>query len=94
MDRLTAPEFIWVTRSGEVSKEQFLQRLKSGDLAKYDLIGEQKVRFAGEVAIVTGARLLHSNPERKIMVTNVWIKKEGRWQRFSSHTSELPEPKK
>ncbi len=89
LDRLTADDFIWVRPTGAAtSKKELLDDLRANRLAKYDFDGEQRIRIFGETAVVTGARLLHVGAtDRKIMVTNVWVRKDGRWQRVSSQTA-------
>jgi hypothetical protein len=89
LDRLTSEDFIWIREYGRVTdKKALLEGLRAGRLAKYDLDGEQHIRLFGTTAVVTGARLLHQRAgDRKIMVTKVWVNKEGRWQRVSSQTA-------
>jgi ketosteroid isomerase-like protein len=96
LDRLTADDFIWVRPTGAVTgKKELLEDLTAGRLAKYDFDGEQRIRIFGDSAVVTGARVLHVGAvDRKIMVTNVWVRKEGQWQRVSSQTAFLPQTDK
>jgi ketosteroid isomerase-like protein len=96
LDRLTADDFVWVRPNGVTTgKKELLEDLKANRLAKYDLDGEQRIRIFGETAIVTGARILHQKQaDQKIMVTNVWVKKSGQWQRVSSQTAYFPQADK
>lgn len=96
LDRLTADDFIWVRPTGAVTgKKELLDDLRASRLAKYDFDGEQQIRIFGDTAVVTGARILHAaSADRKIMVTNVWVRKDGQWQRVSSQTAFLQADKK
>lgn len=96
LDRLTADDFIWVRPTGAPSgKKDLLDDLRANHLAKYDFDGEQRIRIFGDTAVVTGARILHAGAaDRKIMVTNVWVRKDGQWQRVSSQTAFLPQTDK
>jgi hypothetical protein len=91
LDRLTSSDFLWVRPTGIIiGKKELLDDLKAGRLGKYEFDGEQQVRIFGDAAVVTGGRVLHSSSsatERRIIVTNVWVRKDGRWQRVSSHTT-------
>jgi ketosteroid isomerase-like protein len=96
LDRLTADDFIWVRPTGAVSgKKDLLDDLRANRLAKYDFDGEQRIRIYGDTAVVTGARMLHVGAaDRRIMVTNVWVRKDGQWQRVSSQTAFSPQADK
>jgi len=96
LDRLTADDFIWVRPTGAVSgKKELLDDLSAGRLAKYYFDGEQRIRIFGDTAVVTGARMLHVGAaDRKIMVTNVWVRKDGQWQRVSSQAAYFPQADK
>jgi ketosteroid isomerase-like protein len=96
LDRLTADDFIWVRPDGGATgKKELLEDLRASRLTKFDFDGEQRIRIFGETAVVTGARVLHDRAgDRRVMVTNVWVKKEGRWQRVASQTAKFPEPGK
>jgi len=65
LDRMTAPDYTFVTSDGNDSatKEQRVAPIRSGDLkydyAKYD---EIKVRIYGEMAIVTAHVTVKSEP--------------------------------
>jgi hypothetical protein len=89
LDRLTSSDFLWVRPTGIIiGKKEFLDDFKAGRLGKYEFDGEQQVRIFGDAAVVTGVRVLRSSAtERRIIVTNVWVRKDGRWQRVSSHTT-------
>jgi len=92
LDRLTADDFIWVRPDGGATgKKELLEDLKASRLAKYDFDGDQRIRIFGETAVVTGARILHSRAgaDRRVMVTNVWVRKDGLWQRVSSQTANV-----
>jgi hypothetical protein len=89
LDRLTSSDFLWVRPTGIIiGKKEFLDDFRAGRLGKYEFDGEQQVRIFGDAAVVTGVRVLHSGAtERRIIVTNVWVRRDGRWQRVSSHTT-------
>jgi ketosteroid isomerase-like protein len=88
MDRLTDEDFLWVRPDGRItSKKQLLEDLKAHRLASYKLVGEQRIRIFGNTAVVTGERLLEGTG--RVMVTNVWVNKDGRWQRVSSQTADI-----
>jgi len=88
LDRLTSNDFLWVRPTGIIiGKKEFLDDFRAGRLGKYEFDGEQQIRIFGD-AVVTGVRVLRSSAtERRIIVTNVWVRRDGRWQRVSSQTT-------
>jgi ketosteroid isomerase-like protein len=96
LDRLTSDDFIWVRPDGGATgKKELLEDLKASRLARYDFDGEQRIRIFGETAVVTGARILHGRgADRRVMVTNVWVRKDDRWQRVSSQTANFSQADK
>src|SRR5271166_2789493 len=89
LDRLTSSDFLWVRPTGLIiGKKEFLDDFRAGRLGKYEFDGEQQIRIFGDAAVVTGVRVLRSSAtERRVIVTNVWVRRDGRWQRVSSHTT-------
>jgi ketosteroid isomerase-like protein len=90
LDRLTSSDFLWVRPNGLIiGKKEFLDDFRAGRLGKYEFDGEQQVRIFGDAAVVTGVRVLRGREgERRIIVTNVWVRRDGRWQRVSSQTTD------
>lgn len=98
MERLTSDDFVWVRPDGSITnKKDLLSALSAGRLAKIELSGEQQIRIYGQTAVVVGPRILHSRgsaPDQRVMVTDIWVRKGGHWQRVSSQTAYFPVPDK
>ena len=68
------------------------------DKSTYDLVSttDMDIRMDGRTAIVTGVFRLKGKDEkgaafdRKIHYTDVWIKRDGRWQAWSSQGTNMP----
>jgi ketosteroid isomerase-like protein len=97
LERLLADDLSYVHSTGQVeSKQEFLARLKSGDL-KYRAMPreEVKVRILGCAAIVTGKAkadveskgLKLSFPMR---FTDIYVKRAERWQLIAWQSTRMP----
>ena len=83
--------------SGELTKEQWLARLKSNtDKIESVVVSDANVRFFGDVAIVTGRMTTQGrNPEtgpnqryqRLDRFTHTFVKQNGTWRMLASHAS-------
>jgi len=96
-DRLLADEYVMLQADGEIStKANVLSILKSPDFDCTSLSTEEvQVRVYGNAAVVTGvahfeATLGGRDVGNVFRYTDVWVKKNGRWQTVSSHASPFP----
>jgi Domain of unknown function (DUF4440) len=96
LEKLLAPELTYVHSSGVLdSKDAYIGAIKSGK-TKYKSIAPEEVsaRTFGDVSIVTGKAaivLVSDGKDREIIVryTDVWVKRDGRWQMVSWHSTRL-----
>ena len=99
IDRLEADEFVFTGPGGEVwPKARVLEALKTGDLEidSFEL-NDVRVRTYGDTAVVTlrvdwtgrfrGMDI--SGPQR---MTDVWVKRAGRWQCVASQSTRVMQP--
>jgi ketosteroid isomerase-like protein len=82
-------------RTGKpTTKGQVVADIKTAATASADLSGLD-VKLQGDTAVVTG--LTHNKGkdekgvafDRKIRFTDVWVKRDGRWQILSSHGTDV-----
>ena len=99
IDRLEADDFAFTGPGGVVwSKARALETIKSGDLEidSFEL-SDVKVRLYGDTAVVTFRVLWTgrfrgldiSGPQR---MTDVWVKRAGRWQCVASQSTPVMQP--
>lgn len=106
LKNLIADDYIHTNLTGEVlNKSQWLERAKMRhadiragkfkiDHYSYDDI---RIRIYGNTAVVTGQATTTGRQEGKelkweLRFTNVWVKREGRWQRVAFHDSRVVPP--
>ena len=98
IDRITAPDWILTDSTGTLqTKAQADADLKSGDLAFESFkINELKVRLYGDTAIVHGLETEKSkykgdNLSGQYRFTDVFMRRDGRWQSVATHFSRVQE---
>ena len=98
LDRFLAEDWQATDPAGNVwNKTQFLGGLKSGEGAVMSFaLDNMKVRIYGDAAVVTGRMTATQKFQEKdisgqYQCTDVFIKKEGRWQCVATHLSMLPQ---
>ncbi len=98
LESVLADEYVWTNRRGGLmSKQDYLKSLREGKgLASSPGASSNmeniKVRLVGEsVAIVTAIDDYRSNTRHlQINVTDVFLKRDGKWQWIASHSSVPP----
>ena len=99
MDRLHATEFVFTDPAGQVwTKTRELDTIKAGDLQidSFEL-SDVKVQLYDSAAVVTFRVVWHgrfkdadiSGPQR---MTDVFVKREGRWQCVASQATRIQPP--
>ncbi len=96
LEKLLAPELTYVHSSGVLdSKDAYIGAIKSGK-TKYKSIVPEEVseRTFGAVSIVNGKAtvvLVSDGKDREIILryTDVWVKRDGRWQMVSWQSTRL-----
>ncbi len=99
IDRMQAEEYVFTDPAGQVwTKTREIDTIKSGDLAidAYEL-SEVTVRLYDSTALVTFRIVWHgqfrgtdiSGPQR---MTDVFVKRDGRWQCVASQATRIPQP--
>lgn len=104
LKQLWAPEFMVNTpRNGvAVNRDAVLRIHKSGliDYTSFDRVIEH-VQFQNDVVITMGSETLvpardipgaKAGQTQKRRVTNIWAKKNGRWQQIARHASVICQP--
>jgi ketosteroid isomerase-like protein len=96
LEKLYAKEFSIIALDGNlVTREADIANFASGDL-KPEIVrnDEMKVSVYGETAIVTGIEYVKGTyktfpGEFTLRFTNVYIRREGRWQMVRHHSTEI-----
>jgi ketosteroid isomerase-like protein len=96
LSEILAEDWVGNGPFGTFTRAQSLADLKSGD-SKIESVSaphDMKVRFFGDVAIVTGASEEKSSWKGKDtsgnwVWTDVWVKRKGKWQAVASQSSLL-----
>lgn len=101
VDRLLADDYVGIAPDGTTwTKSKQIESLRSGDL-KFEsvTIDGIKVRVLGDTAVVTLGQTEKSQFQGKdtsgrTMWTDIFMKKNGRWQIIANHGSRVDESKK
>lgn len=99
LDRILAEDFVYRNPgNAEVGRAEFLKLVTSSPIKILSLWGEEmKVNVFGETAIMTGLQLAktkNSDDQEIIsagMFTDVFVKRQGRWQLILAHAVDLPQ---
>jgi ketosteroid isomerase-like protein len=98
LSRLYAGELSVASPEGRIaSKEALLGNLKlsSESIKRFFRLEQLRVRVIGETAIVTGinnieVRVGEQARRSKIRFTDTYIRRQGNWQLFATHSSRIP----
>jgi C-terminal processing protease CtpA/Prc/ketosteroid isomerase-like protein len=96
LNRIIADDYIITNSDGSVlGKQQDLEPLKAGLKFESASIEDLKVRVYGETAVVTGVTTFKGSFKGREFTsrgrfTDVWLKRDGRWQAIASQESALP----
>lgn len=97
MAELFADEFVYQTLQGIThTKESYIKSIAGGDVKINSFKRENsRVRFYGDTAVVMA--VTHLNVAFKgdvrdlsLFYTNVWFKRDGRWQLVARQSTQLP----
>jgi len=96
LDKIMADDWVSIDFQGRtVTKSETIANLKSGLPATQAAgIGEMKVRIFGDSAIVTGSDTEKSSVKGKDVIdkylwTDVFVKRDGRWQAVASQSTKV-----
>ena len=99
IDRIQAEEYLFTDPAGQTwTKTRALDTIKAGDpvIDAFELTDAQ-VKIYGNTAVITFAITWHGNfrgndisgPQR---MTDVWVKRDGRWQCVASQATRIRTP--
>ncbi len=96
MDRILADDYVLIDRDGQVhTKNECRAYYRSGEGKVLALAtDDMKVRVYGDAAVVTMRTMIKETYKGEeisdvVRATNTWIKKAGRWQCVSTHSSRI-----
>ena len=97
LEKLLAPELTYVHSSGVLdTKDAYIDAIKSGKTKYKSIVPEEvSARTFGDVSVVNGkATVVLLPPDGKeitlhIRYTDVWVKRDGRWQMVSWQSTRL-----
>jgi uncharacterized protein (TIGR02246 family) len=100
LDRVMADDWSMTNWDGRTqTKAQSIAEIKSG-ANKFEVVsvGDIKVRVFGDAAVVTLAQTEKSQERGKdssgrYLFTDVWVKRDGRWQAVATHGTKSEQPK-
>lgn len=97
MAELFGDEFVYQTLHGVThSKESYIKVITTGDVKINTFKRENsRVRFYGDTAVVMAHTHLNVSfkgepRELSLFYTNVWVKRDGRWQLVARQSTQLP----
>lgn len=101
VDRLLADDYVGIGSDGSVwTKSMQIDVLRTGEL-KFDSVNIDgiKVRVFGDTAVVTYGQTEKSQYQGKdtsgrTTWTDIYVKRNGKWQLVANHSSRVEEPKK
>ena len=85
---LLAEDLVHVHATGHhQNKRDFIETIKKSP--RTSKRGEVKVRVYGDVAVMTGPQFneMRDGERTELMVTQVWVRRDGGWQQASFHGS-------
>ncbi|MEJ7698452.1 MAG: nuclear transport factor 2 family protein [Pyrinomonadaceae bacterium] len=96
LDRIEADDYIFTDADGSlVTKKQDIADITSGNLTAESInVDEMKVRVFGDTAVVIGRTTVKAQYKGKDIsgqyrVTDVFLKRNGKWQAVASHFSRI-----
>jgi ketosteroid isomerase-like protein len=94
LERILADDFVQVGAFGSADKKKVIADLRSGayKVTSMSPPRDMKIRFFGDVAVVTGAGEEKSSFQGKDtsgtwVWTDVWVKRKGKWQAVASQAT-------
>ena len=100
-ENILADDYVGVSPDGQISgKSQAVENVRSGAFrAEFMTIDSIKVRLFGDVAVVTYGQSEKSQSRGKdtsgrSQWTDIFVKRNGKWQIAANHGSHVEEPKK
>ena len=103
LSRLLSSDFVFIGEranpsAASVSKQTYVNRVVNEPQTELDKFNVQTIRVYGDTAIVNVRYMPVAKGKAapvEIIVTDVWVKRNNRWQAVTRHTSELsttPQP--
>jgi ketosteroid isomerase-like protein len=97
LDRVLAAEFTMVTNRGsQIDKAQWLENMlhRVGPGFTPPAFLDVRVRVYGDAALMTSRNILRATFDGKdwsgeLALTDVWVRRDGRWQLVRRHASNL-----
>jgi uncharacterized protein (TIGR02246 family) len=101
LERVMADDWLMTTWDGQTqTKAQSIAEFKSGEtkLTAADM-GNLKVRVFGDTAVATLSLMEKGMSKGKdssghFLYTDVWVKRNGKWQAVATHGTKVEQPKK
>lgn len=98
LSRLLSSDFVFIGEranpsAASVSKQSYVNRVVKEPQAELQKFNVQTIRVYGNTAIVNVRYMPVANGKVapiEVIVTDVWIKRNNRWQAATRHASELP----
>jgi ketosteroid isomerase-like protein len=98
LDRILADDYLITDWDANVlTKPQFIAQFKSGQVVFSSQVADNvKVRVYGDAAVVIGRNTFKGTTKGKDVSgqerwTDIWIKRDGRWQCVGSHSMQIPQ---
>jgi ketosteroid isomerase-like protein len=94
-DRVLADEFTMITNRGsQIDKTQWLANVQHRISGEPPVFLDVRVRIYGEVVLMTSPNLLRAAFDGKdwsgeLYLTDVWTRRDGRWQIVRRHASDV-----
>lgn len=100
LDRLIASDWSLTSWDGQTqTKAQILEEIKAGAYKQESVnLDNIKVRTFGDVAVVTlsqteKSRYKGKDSSGRYLYTDVWVKRNGKWQAVATHGTKVEQPK-
>jgi ketosteroid isomerase-like protein len=98
LDRILGDDLTYTHSNGAVdTKASFLAAIKSGKLKYESVTTDGQVRVQGDTAVVTGRGAMRVRAgdrqlDMAVRFTDVYVKRDGRWQMITWQSTRIVEP--
>ena len=95
-ERMLADDYVYIHSNGSVTNktEEIAETMSADQKWTASKLDNLKVRIYGDVAVVTGVQTLTGSAKGYVSgarrITDLWVRRNGRWQNVGGQTTLIP----